>query len=270
MLAKITASLYTLIVMRNKKSVIRTIALLVALILLNCMSLSAYADQKIYKLPESVHISKCIIIVGDSRTSSLVGTINSDKNYKLLYYRSEPPELDAIFLKDNVLIAICSESAGYLDNGAFERAFGRMNTLISSDPNMSKTSNYYYFNLFGINDVFMKGMDAINNPAKYIGIDEQIKDIWPQVIKFYQFNAGEISYDGWLYNRGIMNNDIIEKYNMHLKSTEKVNVVDLYSYLKVFGYGTSDDSVDGHTKSGVHYDEETDWKILNLIYSLAE
>lgn len=235
-----------------------------------CTSLCSYAETYSAKQTVSTAVSKCIIIIGDSRTSSLIGTMNSDKTYKQLYYRSEAPELDAIFLKDDVLIAICSESAGYYDNGAFERAFGRMNSLITTNPNMSKTSNYYYFNLFGVNDVFMKGLGSIENSAKYIGIDEQIKDIWPQVIRFYQFNAGEISYDGWLYNRGIMNNELIEKYNMHLKSTEKVEVVDLYSYLKVFGYGTSDDSVEGYTKSGVHYDEDTDWKILNLIYSLAK
>lgn len=220
--------------------------------------------------PQKVHytqtindgkIRKCVVAYGDSRTCSVIGTLMQDSAWKRVYYATDAVSTTTILIKDDVALLITGEAGGSIANGAYDRAVNRITPLMSTRSELINNSTVSYFSLFAINDLIVW---SNKSGKQYIEKDEALIKTLPKCTAFYQFNAGPVSECGWEYQ--LNNNEAIESYNKAMVSTDKVTVVDLYSYLCGAGFDVVMDSAD---LSGVHYDEATNKKIIALIMSFV-
>ncbi len=196
--------------------------------------------------------------------------MKEDLEYKKLYNSSSGCLYEAIFQNGDTYIAICGEGGGYYYNGALDRTVVSMDRLLNSRQEIKQADEYYYFNLFGVNDIHAAGSKAFDAPSDYMAADESIADGNTKIKKMYQFNAGPVVSSGWMTQQGIINNATIKKYNEKFKATNNVKVIDLYSYLAKRRYGAIIDSSSGTQMSGIHYDSDTNRKIISLIFSLVD
>lgn len=228
-----------------------------------------YEDKKSVRktLPANIDFgNKCVLIVGDSRACSLSRTLNDYCGFKLLYAQNEGSVTEVVLQKGKTLVAICGEGGGSYKKGSFNRAVKDMNELLVNDEMLKKRSTYYYIDMFGVNDI----NETPNAPLTYLEKDEIIADNNPGIIQMYHFNAGPITEDGYFYLENDLSNETIEKYNEQFKNTEKVQVIDLFSYLMTNGFDTVDDSENDFSKTGMHYDVSTDIEIIYLIKNLVK
>lgn len=228
-----------------------------------------YEDKKPVRknLPTNIDFgNKCVLIVGDSRSCSLGRTLSEVCGFKPLYAQNEGSVTKLILQKGKTTVAICGEGGGSYKKGSFSRAVKDMNELIVNNESLSGRNCYYYFDLFGVNDI-NENPDA---PMEYIRKDEAIAENNPKIAKVFHFNAGPITEDGYFYLENDLTNETIEKYNEKFGSTERVQVIDLFSYLMSRGFDTVDDSDNNIPKTGMHYDSLTDVEIIYLIKSLVK
>lgn len=211
---------------------------------------------------------KYIFIVGDSRTCSLVNSLKTDSSYSYKYCNINEPFYDAIIEKDGITIVIFGEGGGYFKKGSLERSLSRMNQFISENPNVLN-NEIYYFDLFGLNDLIYDRKNRYQIPSLYINKDKEMGVIYPQIKKIYHFNVGPITEDGIFYNKHILSNSFISEFNSSFTPDEYIEIIDLYTYLTYSGYDTYLDVPEESTKSGIHYDIFTDFKLIELIKALA-
>lgn len=203
--------------------------------------------------------SKCFVVFGDSRSCSVLSTLISDKTWKNIYTCINFPYSDGVVQKGDTIIVICAEAGGYFDNGAYTRAYSRFNKINESTQGLVGSTVHYYCNLFGVNDVMIARR---NSCPDYTKMNEAIRRGQNNADVFYQFTAGPISETG----SAVLTNAEIEKYNSNFKKSNHLEIIDLYTYLKDGGFvvkmGPEDDT-------GLHYNSDTNYKIIGLILSLA-
>ncbi|MCR4787598.1 MAG: hypothetical protein K5888_03335 [Lachnospiraceae bacterium] len=203
-----------------------------------------------------------ILILGDSRACSLIKALWDNDNYESLYYYADRTNaIDAICKRDNRIIVICAEPGGSLQSGAVTRATNRMLNLLNNNVNIRNQKSYTFFNMFGLNDCLLDKASA----KSYIPYDTSLIGTLPNCTHVYQLNAGPVCM-----NANPVPDDeanaIISKYNADYQSTSAVTVVDLYGFLMTSGYHTEFSQID---VSGLHYDAETNVRIMNFILGVA-
>ena len=204
--------------------------------------------------------ANCFIIFGDSRSCSLACTLITDKTWKKIYVSNNYPYSDIVAVKDNTMIVICAEAGGYYDNGAYNRAYSRFNRINNVTTGIANSAVHYYCNLFGVNDVMIARR---NSTSDYLRMNEAIRSANRNAEVFYQFTAGPIDEVG----TAELTNEEIEKFNSHYKNTKRCAIIDLYAYLADSGYKAA---ITAEDTTGLHYDTDTNYKILGLILSLAK
>ncbi|MCR4989732.1 MAG: hypothetical protein K6A38_02550 [Lachnospiraceae bacterium] len=203
-----------------------------------------------------------ILILGDSRSCSLIKALWDNDDYESLYYYADRTNaIDAICRKGNRMIVICAEPGGSLKSGAVLRATNRMLNLLNNNANLKNQRSYTFFNMFGLNDCILDKASATG----YLSYDAGLIGTLPYCNHVYQLNAGPINK-----NMDPVPDDeanlIIAKYNSEFKDTAGVTIVDLYSYLMTSGYHTEFSQID---VSGLHYDAETNTRIMSYILGIA-
>lgn len=207
-------------------------------------------------------IRKCAVITGDSRTVALMSMLLLDSSWKKTYYAIDGIGSTCILYKNDVILVMSGEAGGNYVNGAYDRAFARVNALLNTRKELANCSTYKVLNLFCVNDLLV---NEVKSGAPYIKADEAVIAMLPRCDVFYQFNAGPISPEGGEYLH--TTNEMIEKYNADMLKvqTSSVCVVDFYQYLVSSGFNVILDASD---MSGVHYDEETNKKIIAYLLSM--
>lgn len=208
---------------------------------------------------------KCKIIIGDSRTTGIIATISQDKDITHLYDYFEGSIYDAIYLKGDTLLVLCSQGGGYYKNGAYDRAAKRALKLLQSEDVLKNCSSYSFYNLFAFNDIFLEPASCKEAPGRYIKKDSEIVSQIRGCQSAYQFNAGPVDERGTSTWKYLVTNPMIAEYNQGFKSNSGVTVVDLNGYLYSSGYTGI---VTPEDDAGIHYNDETNRKIVDLLLAL--
>lgn len=204
--------------------------------------------------------TNCFIVFGDSRSCSLACTLITDKTWKKIYVSNNYPYSDIVAVKDNTMMVICAEAGGYYDNGAYNRAYSRFNRINNATTGIVNSAVHYYCNLFGVNDVMIAKR---NSTSDYLRMNEAIRSANKNAEVFYQFTAGPIDETG----TAELTNAEIEKFNSHYKNTKRCAIIDLYAYLADSGFKAA---ITAEDTTGLHYNTDTNYKILGLILSIAK
>ena len=208
---------------------------------------------------------RCKIIIGDSRTMGLIATLMNDKDATQLYDSFDGAVYDAIFLKGDTLLVMCSQGGGYYKNGAYERAGNRAVKLLQTEDILKNCSSYSLYDLFGFNDIFLEPDACKEAPGRYIAGDATLASRIHACQSVYHFNAGPVDEAGsstWKY---CVTNPMLMEYNQKFVGSSRVSVVDLYGYLCTEGYKGIITEADD---AGIHYDNKTNNKIINLLLAL--
>lgn len=216
-----------------------------------------------------VNKAKTIFVIGDSRTCSLVNSLQANSSYKYKYCNINEPFYDAVITNGENTIVILGESGGYLKKGSFDRSIKRMEEYININPSVLNTEMYFY-DLYGINDLIFDKNNRYSIPSEYLQRDREISILYPQIKKVFHFNAGPISEEGLFGRKGFLTNELIDNYNKCFLSNSNVGVIDFNSYLKYCDYETLMDIPENNEKTGIHYDLPTDYKIMEFITALSQ
>ena len=209
--------------------------------------------------------TKCKIVIGDSRTMGLIATLMNDKEAVQFYDSLEGAVYDAIFLKGDTLLVLCSQGGGYFKNGAYDRAGKRALTLLQNQELLKNCSSYSLYDLFGFNDLFLEPDNCRNAPGTYILKDAELASKIRGCKAVYHFNAGPVDEKGTSSWKYCITNPMIMDYNQGFKGNSRVSVIDLFNYLMTEGYTGIVTDVDD---AGIHYVDATNEKIINLILAL--
>lgn len=213
-----------------------------------------------------VNMKKCLLIIGDSRTCALAYIFDEDPKWQILYNYQEEGIVRRVYYKDGTGVVLCGEGGGKYANGAFERTRDSLYDIMSTNTSVSSAKEYVLYNLFGLNDVLTKADKHTTWAEKYIEEDEVILDQLGERCKCaYQFNAGPIFEDGYMCTKRGLSNDDIVKFNEGYIETERVKIIDFYSYMEETGLGNFLNAPDD---SGLHYPENTCGRIVDFILSL--
>lgn len=211
---------------------------------------------------------KCYIIIGDSRVCGLLCTLMRMEEVEAIatYVKGDGIYMSGKFRADNKWFVLSGEMSGRLSRDSYDRSVTTVRELIGGDVKLCNMGDYTFINMYGINDLYHNQNNASGYPSRYIEKDTDIFDNFEYCDRVYQFNTGPVDERGIVYKRGFVN-EYIEAYNQGFVSTDKVTVVDLYSYLKENSYNgilvleTTD-------STGLHYDDPTNKGIYQLITSL--
>lgn len=220
--------------------------------------------------PISLCPSRCIVVMGDSRTVCLEECFSCKEDYHRVCSYTEAPRrgvYDAVYVnyEQDMAVLFVGECRGYLGNGSFDYAVKRTKNYVKNNPFVNSCDLYTYCNLYSFNDVILTNWKKKNSAAKYIAKDTKLADTLKNPYLFVQFNAGPVSENGNTFKNG-KNNALISEFNLGLVPNEKVFVYDLYGFLMEEGY---DCIVDQEDPEGIHYDALTSCKILEKVLEFA-
>lgn len=206
-----------------------------------------------------------MIIIGDSRACSMSNTLSNNSGWTLIQNNKIAPDQGiCIFQRGSEKLAVCQYGGGSLQNGAYDKCISWVTELLASEEN-SNSTYYYIFDIFGLGDVG-SGMFA-DSPNFYNEKNQKFASSLPANAIYYQCNVGPIDENGSIGQSGIWTNAIIKDYNTHFKKSSNVKIFDLYTFLEKVGYGCNITETD---PTGVHYNYETDIKIVNKFFSMTE
>ena len=211
---------------------------------------------------------KCIIVIGDSRTVSIICTlygVSPDKCYSFTEERAKSIT-NAVFKYDNTWYVMSGQGGGCLSKNSYDNALARTKSIIEGMPSLAGCSSYSVVNLFAINDVYYDKNGYSKYPGMYLSKDAKLLTDYKYCNKVYQFNAGPVDPNGKASKKGVTN-ELINKYNSGFVSNGLVTCVDLNAYLVNSGYTAIVDKTDN---SGLHYDPVTNVKIFNLIQATVK
>ncbi len=241
----------------NSKKVFRLILITFLLTCSLSMMMGARAN--------AMENAKCKIVIGDSRTMGLIATLMKDKEAVQVYDSLEGAVYDAIFVKGDTILVLCSQGGGYYKNGAYDRAGKRALALLQNQQILKDCASYSLYDLFGFNDLFLEPDNCKNAPGTYIVKDAELANRIRGCKAVYHFNAGPVDEAGTSSWKYCITNPMIMQYNQGFKGSSRVSMIDLYNYLVTEGYTgivTEEDD------AGIHYVDATNNKIINLILAL--
>lgn len=214
--------------------------------------------------------SRCIVLMGDSRTVCLEECFYYNEDFHRVYFYTEAPKrgvYDAVYVnyEQDLALLFVGECRGYLGNGSFDYAVKRTKNYTKNNAFVNACDQYTYCNLYSFNDVILSNWRKKNSAAKYMAKDTKLATTLKNPYAFIQFNAGPVSENGNSFING-KNNDLISEFNLGFVPNDKVLVWDLYGYLMKEGY---DCIVDEEDPEGIHYDAVTSYKILDKVMEFA-
>lgn len=256
------------------KKLLETLKICAALMLALCISLSLAGVCRAETVSAATENAatvnavkgKTILILGDSRTCSIVNLMMNDSSYEKLYFNLEDAKVDAVFKKGDTNFVICSQGGGGCMDGALRAAKDRMLGIVANNPALLCVKETYLFNLFGINDADRNVYATVNG---YSAVNGELQRKIPGLVGMFQFNIGPITEDGYIAEVGLSNEKIV-RFNDVFRKIRYATPIDLYSYLIESGFDTIDDTELYGVKTGIHYTDETTGKILKLIISVSE
>lgn len=214
--------------------------------------------------------TKCVIVLGDSRTCGIIIDLQKDTSWEPLYLYSKDTSYEAVFKKGNIMLVLCARAGAKIVDETYEDCMECMYKLLGTESHIQGCKSYSFFNYFGINDcVFTSEHEKY--PPMYVYYDQVIYEKLGYLNKVYQINCGPIDPNGSLNKMMPGINSGVKAYNKFFKRDGNVRILDLYSYLSKNGYATNDiiDDKKNNMPSGLHYDTATNMKVLNYIISNA-
>ena len=178
--------------------------------------------------PPSLCPSRCIVLMGDSRTVCLEECFSYNEDFHRVYFYTEAPKrgvYDAIYVnyEQDLALVFVGECRGYLGNGSFDYAAKRTKNYIKNNAFVNACDKYTYCNLYSFNDVILTNWKKKNSAANYMAKDTKLATTLKNPYLFIQFNAGPVSEDGNSFKNG-KNNALISEFNLGLVPNDKVFV----------------------------------------------
>lgn len=213
---------------------------------------------------EETVLEHCLIIVGDSRACSLFNSVNKFEEWTLIEDNRVAPDQGWVLFENSELkLAICEYGGGNLANGAYDKALSWAEEVINAQW-VTENTRFCIFNIFGLGDAntgFFPDSDGYYNDRG----EEFAKQYQDQCV-YYQCTVGPIDESGTMGQAGVWTNQLIKDFNKRFKKTKNVKLYDFNSFLVKNGYECVISESD---PTGVHYQIETDRKILEEFVDIA-